>query len=78
MPTVHREQGYRFYFYSHEPNEPPHVHVEKGGAALKAWLDPVTLARDSGFRQHEINSILELVRQNRQTLLEAWHGYFQS
>ncbi len=76
MPTVHREHGYRFYFYSHEPNEPPHVHVDKGGASLKAWLDPVELARNIGFRPREITAILELVRQNRTTLLKAWHGYF--
>ncbi|CAN5423976.1 hypothetical protein BH10PSE12_BH10PSE12_29090 [soil metagenome] len=25
MPTIFRLDGYRFYFYSHEPNEPPHV-----------------------------------------------------
>src|SRR3546814_10806111 len=53
MPTVLRLDGYRFYFYSHEPNEPPHVHVDKGGATLKAWLDPVTLARTGGFRPRD-------------------------
>jgi hypothetical protein len=76
VPTVHREQGHRFYFYSHEPNEPPHVHIDKGGASLKAWLDPVELARNAGFRPSEINAVLELVRQNQAKLLEAWHGYF--
>jgi hypothetical protein len=30
MPTVLRLDGYRFYFYSHEPNEPPPVHIDKG------------------------------------------------
>ena len=76
MPTVHREQGYRFYFYSHEPNEPPHVHIDKGSASLKVWLEPVELARNAGFRPSEINATLELVRHNRTKLLEAWHGYF--
>src|SRR5437870_12492415 len=27
MPTVLRPGPYRFYFYSHEPNEPPHIHA---------------------------------------------------
>lgn len=27
MPTILREGPYRFYFYSHEPNEPPPTHV---------------------------------------------------
>lgn len=28
MPTIFRIDGYRFFFYSGEGNEPPHVHVE--------------------------------------------------
>ncbi len=24
-PTIHREGLFRFFFYSHEPREPPHV-----------------------------------------------------
>ena len=76
MPTVLRLNGYRFYFYSHEPNEPPHVHVDKGGATLKAWLDPVALARTSGFRPREINAILAMVVEHRVMLMEAWHEYF--
>ena len=35
MPTVLRLNEYRFYFFSHEPNEPPHVHVDRNDASLK-------------------------------------------
>lgn len=76
MPTVLRIGPYRFYFYSHEPNEPPHVHVDRGTLSMKAWLDPVGLARSHGFRGHEINGILEQIQANRDTLLEAWHEHF--
>jgi hypothetical protein len=38
MPTVLRISGYRLYFYSHEPNEPPHIHIDKGGSSAKLWL----------------------------------------
>jgi hypothetical protein len=41
MPTVLRLGPFRFYFYSHEPNEPPHVHVDRGDATIKIWLKPV-------------------------------------
>jgi hypothetical protein len=34
------------YFHSHEPNEPPHVHVDRDDQSAKFWLDPVALARD--------------------------------
>ncbi|MCP9886780.1 DUF2442 domain-containing protein [Cyanobium sp. ATX 6A2] len=31
MPTILRSGPYRVYFYSHEPNEPPHVHMANPG-----------------------------------------------
>ena len=76
MPTVLRLNGYRFYFYSHEPNEPPHVHVDRDGCSLKAWLEPVAMAKNVGFRPREISSIINMVRQHQGNLLKAWHGYF--
>jgi Domain of unknown function (DUF4160) len=44
MPTVLRNRGYRFYFYSHEPNEPPHIHVDRDRLSAKFWIQPVALA----------------------------------
>ena len=76
MPTVLRIGPFRFYFYSHEPNEPPHVHVDRGEATIKIWLDPVEVAKSRGFRAHEIGGILTLVDEHRSSLLEAWHEYF--
>ena len=38
VPTVLRSGPYRFYFYSHEPNEPPHVHVDRDDDSAKFWL----------------------------------------
>ncbi len=76
MPTVLRIEGFRFYFYSHEPNEPPHVHIDRGEASAKVWLEPVALARNLGFRPPELTRILALVRERRTQLLEAWHGHF--
>lgn len=78
MPTVLRSGPYRFYFFSHEPNEPPHVHVDRDQLSAKVWLQPVALARNIGFSAHELNRILKLVEDNQSTLLEAWHGYFGS
>jgi hypothetical protein len=37
------------YFHSHEPNEPPHVHVDRDDQSAKFWLAPVALARNLGF-----------------------------
>jgi len=67
---------YRFYFYSHEPNEPPHMHVDRDDDSAKFWLEPVSLARNLGFSGHELRTIERIARNNQQELLEAWNGRF--
>ena len=54
MPTILRIGSLRFYFYSEERREPPHVHLERGAAVAKYWLNPVSLASSRGFRIHEL------------------------
>jgi hypothetical protein len=76
MPTVLRSGPYRVYFYSHEPNEPPHVHVDRDEKTAKFWLEPVALARNLGFRASELTRIEALIRENQENLREAWRGYF--
>jgi len=77
MPTVLRIGGLRFYFFSHEPNEPPHVHVDRGESTMKVWLDTLEVAKNRGFRAHEIGGIVALVAGNRALLSEAWHEHFR-
>ncbi|MBA3440075.1 MAG: DUF4160 domain-containing protein [Pyrinomonadaceae bacterium] len=76
MPTVLRAGPYRIYFYSHEPNEPPHVHVDRDNLSAKFWLNPVSLARNLGFSARELRQVERLVRENQAALLEAWNGIF--
>lgn len=75
MPTVMRIGKLRF-FYSHEPNEPPHIHVDKAEFSSKFWLEPVALARNLGFPAKELNKVQRLVEKHQVDLLEAWHGHF--
>jgi Domain of unknown function (DUF4160) len=76
MPTIFRFNGFRFYFYSHEPNESPHVHVDKGEATMKVWPDSLDVAKSRGFRAHEISSIADMVREHQTMFTEKWHEYF--
>ncbi len=76
MPTVLRHGAYRIYFYSHEPNEPPHVHVDRDNLSAKFCLNPVSLARNLGFGARELRQVERLVSENQVGLLEAWNGYF--
>jgi Domain of unknown function (DUF4160) len=76
MPTVARVGPYRIYFYSHEPNEPPHVHIDRDSLSAKFWLEPVGVARNLGFGARELRQIDEIIREREVELLEAWNGYF--
>ena len=76
MPTVFRSGPYRFYFYSGDRDEPPHVHVERDDCEAKFWLDPVRLERSRGFARKEITDVLRIIVENQQALLESWHEYF--
>jgi len=76
MPTVLTIGPYRFYFYSDEGDEPPHIHVRRDMASIKFWLDPVRKGRNDGFRPHEIKHISRLIRAHRDNLLRSWNVYF--
>jgi hypothetical protein len=78
MPTIKVIGPYRFYFYSHEPNEPPHIHIDRDNLSAKYWLEAVSLARNYGFNARELNTIYGLVVANRIEFLEAWYGHFGS
>lgn len=76
MPTVLRIGRYRFFFYSNENREPPHVHVRAGDDEAKFWLGPVRLASNHGFASHELNELERLVGEHQTELSEAWDDYF--
>jgi Domain of unknown function (DUF4160) len=76
MPTILRSGALRFFFYSRENAEPPHVHVESGDATAKYWLEPVELARSRGFRASELTRLRATIIEHRHEFLEAWHAHF--
>jgi Domain of unknown function (DUF4160) len=49
MPTVARIGPFRFFFYSNEGAEPPHIHAQQDRKMAKFWLEPVTLASSGRF-----------------------------
>ena len=62
MPTFARIGPYRFYVYSHEPNEPPHI----------------SLAKNFGFRASELTIIRNIIVANRKPFLDEWHEFFDN
>jgi len=76
VPTVLRWNGFRFYFFSNEGSEPPHIHIDKGGCTAKYWLEDGTLARNVGFSARELSELSDKVREERMEFVEAWRAYF--
>ncbi|MBJ7900777.1 MAG: DUF4160 domain-containing protein [Cyanobacteria bacterium RI_101] len=76
MPTVLQVGPYSFIFFSSDRGEPAHIHVKRDRQLAKFWLSPVSLEKNRGFKDHELNDICRVVEEHEQTLLEAWHDYF--
>src|ERR1022692_4092418 len=66
-PPILYVQGWRFYFYSNEGNEPMHVHAVKGDAECKYRLHP---GRFDITEEFEYNCTPRLRREVRQIIFE--------
>lgn len=76
MLTSLRIGPYRFFFYSSDYLEPPHVHVRRERFTAKFWLTPIRLEYSKGFPRQEIGRLQRLIEEHHQQLLEEWHEYF--
>ncbi len=77
-PTVFRERGYRFYFFSREESR-MHVHVYHSNGEAKFWLKPtIELAQNFGLSSQELREAEGLVRSHEQEIQNAWYKHFPS
>lgn len=79
MPIVLKYKGYTFFFFSNEgnPREPLHIHVRKGGARAKFWLDShVGIAYSYGMKSKELKELLTVIEENKELIERSWHEYF--
>ena len=77
MPKIEIPGPYRYHFFSHEPNEPPHVHAKRDKAICKFWLNPINLAENHGFADHELAKIKRIIEVHRTDIEKAWYDHFQ-
>lgn len=78
MPTVLFINGYRFYFYAGDQNEPAHVHVEKGDGNAKLWLEPELEAKYfHDFKSQERTEIMKIAESNYVELKQKWYEFFK-
>lgn len=75
-PTIFRERGYRFFFFSRE--EPRlHVHVVSADGEAKYWLAPdIELARNYRLSRAQLQEIEQLIEEHRDEIEQAWERHF--
>ena len=76
MPTLAVIDGFRFFFWSLDLGEPPHVHIDGHGGKAKFWLSPVELARSHSDNERALNKIRRLTEANAGQWLEVWYEHF--
>ncbi len=77
-PTVFREKGFRFYFFSREETR-MHVHVQSGYGEAKYWLEPtIELAVNHGLPAKELATIRNLNEERLDEIRKNWQEHFPS
>jgi len=75
-PTVFKEDGYRFFFFSREETR-MHVHIISGDGEAKFWLAPeIELAKNYNYSRKHLKEIELLVEDHCDELISAWKKHF--
>lgn len=77
MPEVFRTEGYVFFFYTNENNEPVHIHVRKAGGFAKFWIEPVLLDNSQGMKTQELARAEELILEHVDMIRRKWDAVQQ-
>ena len=75
-PTILREKGYRFFFFSREETR-MHVHVQSENGEAKFWLTPeLELARNFRLSRVELREAEEIIEAHHDDFTTAWAKHF--
>lgn len=74
MPTILREKGYRFFFYSNE-HLPRHIHVSGKDGEIKVELDSLKLVYNFNMKEKDVGKILEIINKKRFVFVREWDEF---
>jgi hypothetical protein len=74
VPTLLRNHGLRYFFWSNEGNEPPHVHVSRDDNEAKFWLDPVRLDRNYGLSPADVRRATLTITEHEHEFIAAYRA----
>jgi len=75
-PTVFKQDGYRFFFFSRE--EPRvHIHIYCADGEAKFWLEPqIELAKNYGLSRKQLKEIEKIIEEHYEEIKNAWKKVF--
>ena len=79
MPTILFINGWRFFFYSNEGNEPIHIHVQKAEMEAKYWIFAegyeIKEAFSYNLSSKDKREVKKLIYLNLGYIIEKWNLY---
>lgn len=79
MPTVLFKNGWRFFFFANEGNEPVHIHVLKAEKSCKFFLNDekfdAVLSLSKNMRNKDIKEVKEIIYENFNYIIESWKKF---
>ena len=76
-PTIHREKGYRFHFFSREETR-AHVHAISVDGEAKFWLVPeIELAKSQNLDAAQLRVVRKIIEEHYDEFKNAWERYFK-
>ncbi|MDK1024734.1 MAG: DUF4160 domain-containing protein [Gammaproteobacteria bacterium] len=77
-PTIYREKGYRFFFFTREESR-MHVHVICGDGEAKFWLEPdLELAKNYRLSRQQLKQIEDIIEVHQDEFIATWQHIFRS
>lgn len=77
-PTLFRQKGFRFYFFSREESR-LHVHVQADEGEAKFWLQPrIELAQNHGLSAQALREVQRMIEERSDEISDAWRRHFGS
>ena len=71
-PTILREKGYRFFFFSREESR-IHIHIVCADGEAKYWLEPdIELAKNHNLSRTQLKEIENIIEVHCDEFKSAW------
>jgi hypothetical protein len=79
MPTVLFKNGWRFFIFANEGDEPIHIHVVKAEKSCKFFLDEnlveAILNTHRNMRSKDIKEVKSIIFENFNYIIESWKEF---